>query len=175
VGRAVYNPGSEISLRIFTREDEALDEAWLRNHIERAQTHRDALRVDADVYRLLHAEADSIPGLVADRYGDYFVLQVGSGAVERRLAPIVAVLEGLFAPAGVLLRGDTPVRRREGLARRVETLSGEIPESVIVRGGPVRYSVRPWAGQKTRGFLDHPEILTIPEPRYFKCAVMECL
>ena len=127
LGRAIYNPGSEISLRIFTREDEALDEAWLRNRIERAQTHRDVLRVDADVYRLLHAEADGIPGLVADRYGDYFVLQVGSAAVERRLAPIVAVLEDLFAPAGVLLRGDTPVRRREGLARRVETLLARSP------------------------------------------------
>ena len=62
------------------------------------------------IYRLLHAEADGIPGLVADRYGDYFVLQVGSAAVERRLAPIVAVLEGLSVPAGVLLRNDTPVR-----------------------------------------------------------------
>ncbi|HEX2107840.1 MAG TPA: hypothetical protein VHF70_00990, partial [Rubrobacteraceae bacterium] len=126
-------------------------------------------------YRLLHAEADGIPGLVADRYGDYFVLQVGLAAVERRLAPIVAVLEDLFALAGVLLRGDTPVGRREGLARRVEILFSEIPESVIVRGGPARYSVRPWAGQKTRGFLDHPEILTFPETRYLQCAVLECL
>jgi hypothetical protein len=73
------------------------------------------------------------------------------------------------------LRGDTPVRRCESLARRVEILSGEISESVRVRGGPVHYSVRPWAGQKTRGFLDHPEILTIPETRYLKCAVLECL
>ena len=65
--------------------------------------------------------------------------------------------------------------RAWGLARRVEILSGEISESVRVREGPVRYSVRPWAGQKTRGFLDHPEILTIPETRYLKCAVLECL
>jgi hypothetical protein len=63
-GSRRLQPGSEISLRIFTREDEALDEAWLRNRIGRAQTHRDVLRVDADVYRLLHAEADGIPGLV---------------------------------------------------------------------------------------------------------------
>ena len=61
------------------------------------------------------------------------------------------------------------------LARRVEILSGEISESVRVRGGPVRYSVWPWADQKIRGFLDHPGILTIPKTRYFKCAVLECL
>ena len=127
------------------------------------------------IYRLLRAEVDGIPGLVADRYSDYFVLQVGLAAVERRLAPIVAVLEDLFAPAGVLLRGDTDVGRREGLARRVEILFSEIPESVIVRGGPVRYSVRPWAGQKPLGFFDPPEILTIPETRYLKCAVLEGL
>jgi 23S rRNA (cytosine1962-C5)-methyltransferase len=62
LGRAFYNAGSEISLRIFTREDEALDGAWLRNRIEKAQNHRDSLLIDADVYRLLHAEADGIPG-----------------------------------------------------------------------------------------------------------------
>lgn len=127
MGRAVYNPGSEISLRIFTREDEALDEAWLRNRIERAQTHRDDLRRRR---RLppppRRGRRHTRPGR-ADRYGDYFVLQVGSAVVERRLAPIVAVLEDLFAPAGVLLRGDTPVRRREGLARRVSTLLARSP------------------------------------------------
>ena len=46
---------------------------------------------------------------------------------------------------------------------------------MIVCEGPVRYSVRPWADQKIRGFLDHPGILTILETRYFKCAVLECL
>ena len=139
---------------------------------------RGAARTRAEhpwIYRLLRAEADGIPGLVADRYGDYFALQVGSAAVERRLAPLVAVFEDLFASAGVLLRDDTPVRWREGLARRVEILSGRIPESVIVCGGPVPHSVRPWAGQKTRGFLDHPGILTIPATHYLKCAVLECL
>src|SRR5918997_4656562 len=157
LGRAFYNPKSEITLRIATREDEEINEAWFRDRIEKAWAYRDSLRIDADAYRVLHAEADGIPGLVADRYGDYFVLQVGSAAVERRLAPIVAALEYLFAPTGILPRGDTVVRRREGLAPKVEVLSGEVPESITVREGPVRYHAHLWSGQKTGGFLDQRE------------------
>jgi 23S rRNA (cytosine1962-C5)-methyltransferase len=157
LGHAFYNPKSEITLRIATREDEEINEAWFRDRIEKARDYRDFLRIDADAYRLLHAEADGIPGLVADCYGDYFVLQVGSAAVERRLAPIVAALEDLFAPTGILLRGDTVVRRREGLATKVEVLSGEVPESITVREGPVRYHAHLWTGQKTGGFLDQRE------------------
>ncbi len=59
------------------------------------------MEIDTDAYRPLHAEADGIPGLVANRYGDYFVLQVGSEAVERRLGCIVATLEDLFTPPGL--------------------------------------------------------------------------
>ena len=157
LGHAFYNPKSEITLRIATREDEEINEAWFRDRIEKARDYRDSLRIDADAYRLLHAEADGIPGLVADRYGDYFVLQVGSAAVERRLVPIVVALEDLFAPTGILLRGDTVVRRREGLATKVEVLSGEVPESITVREGPVRYHAHLWTGQKTGGFLDQRE------------------
>ncbi len=157
LGHAFYNPKSEITLRIATREDEEINEAWFRDRIEKAWAYRDPLRIDADAYRLLHAEADGIPGLVADRYGDYFVLQVGSAAVERRLAPIVVALDDLFAPTGILLRGDTVVRQREGLATKVEVLSGEVPESITVREGPVRYHAHLWMGQKTGGFLDQRE------------------
>ena len=172
LGRAFYNPKSEITLRIATREDEKINVAWFRRRIEKARNYRDSLRIDADAYRLLHAEADGIPGLIADRYGDYFVLQAGSAAVERRLAPIVAALEDLFAPTGVLLRGDTAVRRREGLATKVEVLSGEVPESMTVREGPVRYHAHLWTGQKTGGFLDQREN-HLAAARYVKGRVLD--
>jgi 23S rRNA (cytosine1962-C5)-methyltransferase len=157
LGRAFYNPKSQITLRVATREDEEIDKTWLRNRLETAQAYRDSLTIDASAYRLLHAEADGIPGLVVDRYGDYLVLQVGSLALERRLAPTVAALEDLLAPAGILLRGDTTARRREGLAAKVEVLSGEVPESVVAREGQVRYQARLRTGQKTGGFLDQRE------------------
>ena len=157
LGHAFYNPKSEITLRIITNEDEEINQAFFRTRIERAQTYRKSLNVDADAYRLVHSEADGVPGLVIDRYGDLFVLQVGSASIERHLDWIVAVLEGLFAPAGILLRGDSPSRRREGLAPEVRVLCGEVPESVVVREGPVRYHAQLWMGQKTGGFLDQRE------------------
>ena len=157
LGYAFYNPKSEITLRIVTREEEEVNEAVFHARIERAQAYRKSLDIDADAYRLLHAEADGIPGLVVDRYGDFFVLQAGSAAIERRLNWILAALEDLFAPAGVLLRGDSAARRKEGLETEVRVLSGEVPEGVVVREGQVRYRAQLWTGQKTGGFLDQRE------------------
>lgn len=157
LGRAFYNPKSQISLRIATREDEPIGETWFRARIQKAIAYRESLRLDADAYRLLHAEADGVPGLVVDRYGDYLVLQVGTAAVERRLEWVTAALEDLLAPAGILLRGDTAVRKREGLEVGVRVLAGDVPESVVVREGSVRYRAEIWTGQKTGGFLDQRE------------------
>jgi 23S rRNA (cytosine1962-C5)-methyltransferase len=70
LGSAFYNPKSEISLRIAERRDEPVDESWFRTRIDRALAYRDTLAIDGDAYRLLHAEADGVPGLVVDRYGD---------------------------------------------------------------------------------------------------------
>lgn len=157
LGRAFYNPKSQISLRIATREDVPIDETWFRTRIQEAIAYRESLKIDADAYRLLHAEADGMPGLVVDRYGDYLVLQVGTAAVERRLEWVIAALEDLLAPAGILLRGDTTVRKREGLEVGVRVLSGDVPENVVVREGSVRYRAELWTGQKTGGFLDQRE------------------
>ena len=157
LGQAFYNPNSEIMLRVAERSDEPIDEAWFRSRIENALAYRDSLKIDGDAYRVLHAEADGVPGLVVDRYGDYLVLQVGSAAVEKRLSWVLTALDELLAPAGVLLRGDSAARKREGLDTGVRVLSGEVPEVVVVREGPVRYGANLWRGQKTGGFLDQRE------------------
>ena len=157
LGHAFYNPRSEISLRIATRRDEPVNEAWFRARMEKAFTYRDSLEIDADAYRLFHAEADGVPGLVVDRYGEHLVLQAGSAAVEERLGWIVDALGELISPAGMLLRGDSAARKREGLDTAVRVLYGEVPESVVVREGLVRYRTYLWSGQKTGGFLDQRE------------------
>jgi 23S rRNA (cytosine1962-C5)-methyltransferase len=157
LGHAFYNPRSEISLRIATRRDEPVDEPWFRTRIREALTYRDSLEIDADACRLFHAEADGVPGLVVDRYGEHLVLQVGSAAVEERLGWIVDALGELFSPSGMLLRGDSTARKREGLDTAVRVLYGEMPESVVVREGLVRYRAYLWSGQKTGGFLDQRE------------------
>jgi 23S rRNA (cytosine1962-C5)-methyltransferase len=157
LGQAFYNPKSEITLRVAERSDEPIDEAWFRGRIENALAYREVLKIDGDAYRLLHAEADGIPGLVVDRYGDYLVLQVGSAAVEKRLGWVLDALHELLSPAGMLLRGDSAARKRDGLDTGVRVLSGEVPEAVLVREGPVRYEADLRRGQKTGGFLDQRE------------------
>ena len=157
LGHAFYNPKSEISLRVAERRSEPIDESWFQDRIGRSLAYRNSLTIDADAYRLLHAEADGVPGLVVDRYGDYLVLQVGSAAVERRLGWVLDTLDELLSPAGILLRGDSAARKREGLDTGIRVLSGEVPEMVVVREGPVRYGANLWRGQKTGGFLDQRE------------------
>lgn len=157
VGLAFYNPRSEISLRVATREDEPVDERWFHGRIRDALAYRKALEIDADAYRVVHAESDRVPGLVVDRYGEHLIVQVGSAAVERRLGWVVSALEDLIAPAGILLRADSLARKREGLDTTVRLLSGEVPERVVVYEGSVRYRASLWKGQKTGSFLDQRE------------------
>ncbi len=157
LGYAFYNPQSTITLRIAERGDAPIDQSWFQSRIKRALAYRDSLEIDADAYRLVHAEADGVPGLVVDRYGDYLVLQVGSAALERRLDRIVDALNESLTPAGILLRADSAARKREGLDTAVRVLSGEVPEGVVVREGSVRYRADLWKGQKTGGFLDQRE------------------
>lgn len=157
LGRAFFNPTSEISLRVAAREDEQIDENWFRRKLDGALSYRSSLEIDSDACRVLHAEADGVPGLVVDRYGEHLVLQIGVAAVERRVGWVISALEDLLAPAGILLRADSLARKREGLDTEVRVLSGEVPESVVVKEGPVRYTARLWSGQKTGSFLDQRE------------------
>lgn len=157
LGRAFFNPRSEISIRLADREDRDLDESWFERRVETAVGYRESLDIDATALRLVHAEADGIPGLVCDRYDDYLVLQVGSAAVERRLDWVLDALQTRLEPRGILLRGDSAARRREGLDTAVRVLRGEVPEGIFAREGPVRYEACPFDGQKTGGFLDQRE------------------
>lgn len=161
LGRAFFNPKSEITLRIAEREDIPLDEPWFAARIDRALAYRESLKIDADAdadaYRLLHAEADGVPGLVVDRYGDYLAVQAGSAAVERRMDWVVGALQDRISPQGILARNDSAARKREGLGTTVRVLHGEVPETVVVREGPVRYRADLRTGQKTGAFLDQRE------------------
>jgi 23S rRNA (cytosine1962-C5)-methyltransferase len=157
VGWAFYSGRSQIALRFLTRGDEEAGPALVRDRLAQAIAFRRTLRIDATAYRLVHGEADLLPALVVDRYGEYLVVQTLSQATDRLLGEIVAALVELEAPAGILARNDPKVRLLEGLERTVEVLHGEVPALVEVREGPVRYRVNLRTGQKTGLFLDQRE------------------
>ena len=118
---------------------------------------RESLKIDASAYRLVHGEGDLLPSLVADRYGDYVVLQTLSQATDRLMPEWTRILNELIAPKGILARNDGRVRGLEGLETKVEVVSGEVPAHVEVHEGRVRYDVDLFTGQKTGLFLDQRE------------------
>lgn len=113
----------------------------------------DAARPRAGV-RLVHGEADALPGLVVDRYADCIVLQSTSAAVEANLSVIVPWLRERLGAVSILARNDLPVREREGLPREVRLLDGRRVEEVEIEERGIRHPVALFAGQKTGFFLD---------------------
>jgi len=105
----------------------------------------------------VHGEADLLPSLVVDRYGDYLVVQALSQATDRLLPELTRLLVEIGAPAGILARNDPRVRLLEGLEQRVDVLYGNVPETVDVREGRVTYQADLFHGQKTGLFLDQRE------------------
>jgi len=157
LGSAFYSDRSEIALRMLTRGVEPPPADLLRDRIAAAVSYRESLGIDATAYRLVHGEADRLPGLVVDRYGDYLVLQALIQATDRLLPEITPLLEARLRPAGILARNDPRVRLLEGLDQHVEVLAGTVPEAIEVREGRVTYAVDPYKGQKTGLFLDQRE------------------
>jgi 23S rRNA (cytosine1962-C5)-methyltransferase len=152
LGQALHSPRSEIRLRLLERTDRVVDDAWWRARIAEAAARRQT--IDADAFRVIYGEGDGLPSLIVDRYGRYLVAQLLSAGLETMRDMIIAALVAVLEPAGVLLRNDAAVRRREGLDEQVTLAWGEVPERIEVREGAIRYYAAPWTGQKTGAFLD---------------------
>ena len=152
LGQALNSPRSEIRLRLLEPTDVAVDLAWWRTHLSAALARRQG--IDANAYRLVHAEGDGLPSLIVDRYDRWLVAQFLSSGLETMREYVLVALQELLAPEGILLRHDTAVRRREGLKESVELAAGSVPETVEVREGAIHYFAAPWTGQKTGAFLD---------------------
>jgi 23S rRNA (cytosine1962-C5)-methyltransferase len=157
LGRALYSDRSQITLRILTQQDIAVDREFWRDRLQQAISFRERLRIDASAYRLVHGEGDLLPSLVVDRYGDYLVVQALSQGMDRLLPELTQVLIEIVQPAGILARNDPRVRLLEGLEQNVAVLHGDVPETITVRESAIEYDVDLRHGQKTGAFLDQRE------------------
>jgi len=157
LGHALFSDRSQIAIRMLARGEQRVDESLIRDRIEAAMTYRTSLRLDATAYRLVHGEADLLPSLIIDRYGDHLVVQTLSQGMDRLLSSITTHLVDLLRPVGILARNDPKVRALEGLPQTVDVLHGTIPDAVVVREGPVEYAADLRRGQKTGLFLDQRE------------------
>jgi 23S rRNA (cytosine1962-C5)-methyltransferase len=157
LGHALYSDRSEITLRIITHGQTAVDTALWRRRMAQAIQFRETLDLDATAYRVIHGEADLLPSLIVDRYSDYLVVQALSQGTDRLMPLVTELLVELMHPTGILARNDPRVRLLEGLEQRVEVLHGTVPDHIDVREGTVSYRVDPYRGQKTGLFLDQRE------------------
>ncbi len=162
LGTAHYSASSQIALRMLSPKIEVIDENFFLSRLQAAFDFRMktfALRAEggSNAYRLAFAEADSLPGLIVDRYEDYFVLQALDQGMERATNEIVAALTKLFKPAGILARNDSPVRTRENLPLEKRVLSGTIPDAVDIVVNGFKLCANLTHGMKTGIFLDQRE------------------
>lgn len=157
LGEALFSDRSEITIRMLTRGDTRVDDGLLRKRLEQAIRFRETLKIEGTAYRLVHGEADLLPSLIVDRYGDYLVMQALSQGMDALTPRIVTLLAELMKPKGILARNDPRVRLLEGLEQKVEVLHGDVPDTIEVTEGHVHYGVDPFHGQKTGLFLDQRE------------------
>jgi 23S rRNA (cytosine1962-C5)-methyltransferase len=157
VGRAFYSHESQITLRMLTREDEAVDEGFFARRLDAALAMRKRLFGDADAVRLVHGESDLLPGFVVDRYADVLSIQTLVQGTDRRQGMLTDLLQERLGPRAIVERNDAKVRSYEGLALRSGVVRGEAPGRVTVREGEIVLEIDPVGGQKTGGFLDQRE------------------
>ena len=157
LGHAMFSDQSQIALRMLTRDDRPIDAGFWRGRLAAAIAFRDTLGIDASARRLVHAEADLLPSIIVDRYGDVLVIQTLSQASDKLLPDLTRWLVELTGASGVLERNDPRVRQLEGLESRVSVVHGEVPDLVPVHEGPIEYDVDVRHGQKTGLFLDQRE------------------
>jgi 23S rRNA (cytosine1962-C5)-methyltransferase len=157
LAKAFWSARSQIALRVVTRDEEPVDEAFFARRLSSAIALRERVFGAEPFVRLVHGEADLLPGLVVDRYGDAAVLQTLVPATDRRKALLADLLANALGLRSVLERNDVRVRELEGLAQVKGVLRGEAPGPIEYREGEARMRIDLLAGQKTGAFLDQRE------------------
>jgi 23S rRNA (cytosine1962-C5)-methyltransferase len=196
IGIAHYSSKSQICLRLLGTRVEEVDAQFYERRLVAALKYRGAELVgrtpwsaadalvgpggvtpsivsESDAYRLVHAEADLLPALIVDRYGDYLAVQTLDQGMDRAKDWIVAGLINLLSPKGIVLRNDAAVRRKEDLPLETVLAHGEIPPAVPVRINGLQFHADLLEGQKTGIFLDQRENY-VAAARYASGKALDC-
>jgi 23S rRNA (cytosine1962-C5)-methyltransferase len=151
------NPKSVISVRVLSLEREKIDEAFFRKRIETANAFRMRFFSGEEAYRVVYGEADLLPGLILDRYGDHIVAQILTAGMERHTEGIVAAIDAVFSPRSIVGRNDPPSRTLEGLPIEKKILAGALQGPIVISKNGLEFEVDLLEGQKTGFFLDQSE------------------
>jgi 23S rRNA (cytosine1962-C5)-methyltransferase len=174
LGRGYINPDSQILVRLLTREAEPIDAAFFRRRIADAMAYRQRLAIPSTAIRMVYAEADALPGLLLDCYGDVLVVQILTAGMEHLRGVWLPVIQDLFHPRGVLLRNDVSSRLLEGLPLEKGFLEHPFDPVLTLEEGDLRFRVNVVTGQKTGFFLDQRENRLAVRPLAADRQVLDC-
>jgi 23S rRNA (cytosine1962-C5)-methyltransferase len=153
-GVAIFNPHTLIAARLLDRDaSREIGRRFFTRRLERALRLRERL-YEAPYYRLVHAEADGLPGLVIDRFGDVLAVQTNAAGMDRLAPVIIEALRGLLAPQAIVLRNDNPARTLEGLPLATDVVFGAVDGPVVIEESGVGFHADVVGGQKTGWFYD---------------------
>ncbi len=148
-----FNPHSLIAARVLSTNPEAqVDALFIGRRLTQAAALRDRL-IGVPYYRLIHAEADGLPGVIIDRFGDAFVVQVNTAGMDALTPVLLEALEAEFSPTTIILKNDSPVRELEGLTREVVVAKGQAGSIELIEND-ARFVADLSEGQKTGWFYD---------------------
>jgi len=165
VGHGYFNPHSLIAVRLIQKGEEELPGDFVFENLDKAYAYRKEIGV-RKYGRMCYGEADNMPGLVVDRYGDILVVDVLTAGMEKLKPQITKALQKIFKPTGIYYKNDSLFRALEGLTNTPEIV-GEVPETVEIEENGVKYIVPLRGGQKTGFYFDQRENREFLKP-YFK-------
>ena len=172
IGKGYVNHASKILVRIFIRGNETDGEELYLKRLKEANDYRIKLGYD-NYYRMVFGEADNLPALIVDKYGDILVMQCLSLGIDMRKQLITDCLIKLFSPKGIYERSDVSVRKKEGLPEIKQVLYGEVPDYQQICENGIKMLVDVKNGQKTGYFLDQKEN-RLTARKYCKGEVLDC-
>ena len=173
LGTAHYSSTSQICLRLLSDRVETIGRSFFENRLRAAVAYRRRVVEGSDAFRLVHGEGDGLPGLVVDRYGDYLVVQTLTQGMDRQKEEIVACLQSLLSPSGIVARNEASVRKRENLPLESGLLAGEAPGTIPIRMNGLVLQADLLRGQKTGIFLDQRENYPAAA-RYARGRALDC-
>ncbi len=166
------NPKSVIAIRVLSFNEEKIDIYFFRSRIKRAIEKRKNLKSITNSYRLIHSEADFLPGLIVDYYDNYLSVQINTAGIERFRNEIISVLIDEIKPKGIYEKSDRKAREKEGLETEEKLLYGTISDKLLLEENKIKFILDLKNSQKTGFYLDQRKNREVVS-RYSKGKVLD--
>jgi len=173
LGVAHHSSTSQIALRMLSDRTEEIGREFYLSRLKQALAHRERVVTNTNAYRWVSSEADLLPGLIVDRYGDFVVLQTLDQGMDQSRDLIAGCLDEIARPIAIVARNDASVRKLESLPLETRVLKGEVPERVAVEMNGIAMQADLLRGHKTGIYLDQRENY-VAAARYARGRVLDC-